>query len=76
MLTIYVNPKQQDQAIQLSDHDRGYLTVSHKAHQARYTFYFVGHAHPSFWHDGRLQDGAEETVRTIDGVQHYRIAYR
>ncbi|MDT6981389.1 hypothetical protein [Levilactobacillus zymae] len=76
MLTIYVDPKQQDQVVQLSDQDRGYLTVSRQAHTARYTFFFVGHQHPSFWRDGKLTDGAEETVRTIDGVQHYRIAFR
>ncbi|QMU08345.1 hypothetical protein [Levilactobacillus suantsaii] len=76
MLTIYVDPKQQDQVVQLSDQDRGYLTVSRSAHTARYTFSFTGHAHPSFWCDGRLTDGLEETVRSIDGEQRYRIEFR
>lgn len=77
MLTIYVNPKKQDQVVRLSDQDRGYLSVTKTTEgPARYTFTFTGHAHPSFWHDGALSDGLEETVQSIDGTQKYQILFR
>ncbi|GEO74432.1 hypothetical protein FD30_GL000346 [Levilactobacillus namurensis DSM 19117] len=77
MLTIYVDPKKQNQVVQLSDQDRGYLSVQPETDGAdRYTFTFTGHAHPSFWHEGALTDGLEETVRSIDGTQKYQILFR
>jgi len=76
MLTIYVDPKKQDQVVELSDQDRGMLHVTTEGQTSRYTFDFTGHAHPSFWHDGDLVDGLETNVQSIDGSQRYQILFR
>lgn len=76
MLTIYVNPKKRDQVFELSDREHGYLAVAMADQTTRYTFMFVGHAHPNFWHDGPLSDGMAVNVCSIDGPQRYEIRFR